>query len=331
MEDQTTQNGLEPRLEKQEKALEALKDVPDILKKLMDGRNFENPDPDKGKWSLGLSEDEDDDVNKLIGTDISKDDESEKEIEILLDDVEKGTEPGPEIALNVAQSFLKTVARPLSKESRSKLRDSIKTPSNCKEFATPKVNNEIWKIIPSHARLNDVKQQQTQQALGTGISAMAMITNLILSKKSEIPKEIVSSVVRIAMDAGNILGDQTQQINIARRMDMKKYLNPEYGGICSSEVPQSEWLFGNDLNESLKSSKATSSLMRNTAVQGNRFHPYKLNNSRTNFNSQRSLNFSRPFRHHRGSGQFRPYNNRPNYSGQNQLLWKSQQSQRGGK
>lgn len=77
MEDQTTQNGLEPRLEKQEKALEALKDVPDILKKLMDGRNFENPDPDKGKWSLGLSEDEDDDVNKLIGTDISKDDGKE--------------------------------------------------------------------------------------------------------------------------------------------------------------------------------------------------------------------------------------------------------------
>lgn len=77
------------------------------------------------------------------------------QIEELLADIEKGADLGPEISQNVAESFLKTISRQLSKESKAKLRETLKTPSNCKQFSPPKINNEIWKIIPSQARLQD--------------------------------------------------------------------------------------------------------------------------------------------------------------------------------
>lgn len=74
-------------------------------------------------------------------------DPHEKEVEELLNDIEMGSDLGPEVSQNVAASFIKTVTRPLSKESKSKLRENIKTRSNCKEFVPPKINNEIMKLF----------------------------------------------------------------------------------------------------------------------------------------------------------------------------------------
>ncbi|OXA46376.1 hypothetical protein Fcan01_18896 [Folsomia candida] len=151
-------------------------------------------------------------------------------------------------------------------------------------------------------------QQQSQQALSVGLSALSIITSQVLIRKSEIPNEVVSSIVKLAIDAANVLGDQSQQVNSNRKMDLKRYLNPDYAGICTSQVPQSEWLFGSELSESLKESKTTSSLMRNTSVRGgDRFHPYnRPGTSRQNYSS---LNYQRPFRPRfqpRGNGQYRP-------------------------
>jgi hypothetical protein len=38
------------------------------------------------------------------------------------------------------------------------------------------------------------------------------------------------------MDGANIMGDQFQGITMNRRMEIKKYLNPDYAGICSAQV-----------------------------------------------------------------------------------------------
>lgn len=150
------------------------------------------------------------------------------QIEELLADIEKGADLGPEISQNVAESFLKTISRQLSKESKAKLRETLKTPLNCKQFSPPKISNEIWKIIPSQARLQDVKQQQSQQALSVGLSALSIITSQVLIRKSQIPNEVVSSIVKLAIDAANVLGDQSQQVNSNRKMDLKRYLNPDF-------------------------------------------------------------------------------------------------------
>ncbi|OXA40087.1 hypothetical protein Fcan01_25114 [Folsomia candida] len=159
------------------------------------------------------------------------------------------------------------------------------------------------------AKILDIKQQQIQQSLTLGLSSLALITNTIVNSKESIPKEVLSSVVKQAMDGANILGDHFQAISSRRRFEMKRHLNPEYGGICSQQFPSSEWLFGTDLAESLKSTKATSTLMRSTMNRGGRYHPYSQ--PRPTYQSQNqsrpSLNWGRPQQSQfRGRGEAEP-------------------------
>ncbi|OXA47011.1 hypothetical protein Fcan01_18333 [Folsomia candida] len=246
--------------------------------------------------SLGLSDDENDtdaEANKILGNG----DELNDELTDLLKDIENTTDVGPNLLPNVSSGFAKTAARPLTKESKATLSAKIKVPEN------------------SQAKILDIKQQQIQQSLTLGLSSLALITNTIVNSKESIPKEVLSSVVKQAMDGANILGDQFQAMSSRRRFEMKRHLNPEYGGICSKQFPSSEWLFGTDLAESLKSTKATSTLMRSTMNRGGCYHPYSQ--PRPTYQSQNqsrpSLNWGRPQQSQfRRSGQNQPrFSQRP--------------------
>lgn len=100
----------------------------------------------------------------------------------------------------------------------------------------PKVNNELWRTLPSHARLNDLRNQQLQQSIGMGLSVFATMASSVLSASDIVPKEIRTSLLRSATDGANLLGDQFQSLSTRRRMDLKKFMNPEFAGICSAEV-----------------------------------------------------------------------------------------------
>ncbi|CAL8139262.1 unnamed protein product [Orchesella dallaii] len=76
-----------------------------------------------------------------------------------------------------------------------------------------------------------------------------------------------------------------------RKLEVRKYINPEFSGICSKETKASEWLFGSDLNETLKESKTTASVMRATLTRGHRPAPYPSVGSFRR--AQSSLNFHR--------------------------------------
>lgn len=208
---------------------------------------------------------------------------------------------------NVGIGFLKTVSRPLTKESKTSLKEKIKIPENCKEFLVPKVNPEIWKLLPSMAKIQDIKQQQMQEVLSLSLASLTSIANTVATNKDKVPKEVVSSVIKQSLDNANILGDQFQAINSQRRWNMKRHLNPEYVGICSGQFSSSEWLFGSDLAESLKSSKATASLMRNTMPRNQRFQPYSRPRpqQQQTFSQSPSLNWRGPlYQQSRGSGNY---------------------------
>lgn len=163
-------------------------------------------------------------------------DEKDEQLDDLLKDISDKVEYGPPLIANVSSSFTKTVTRPLSKETKSALAERMKIPENCKEFSAPKVNSEIWRLLPSHAKISDVKHQQTQQMLGIGLSAFANMANTLAANKNNIPKELMTTLLKQAIDGANALGDQFQSISTRRRHEMKKFLNPEYSGICLGQV-----------------------------------------------------------------------------------------------
>jgi hypothetical protein len=98
------------------------------------------------------------------------------------------------------------------------------------------MNLEIWRTLPSHARLTDVKHQQNQQVLSYGLITLARIADGLVTRKSELSKDLTSTLMKQAIEGANLIGDQFQSINTSRRMEVKRYINPEYANICSAQV-----------------------------------------------------------------------------------------------
>ncbi len=151
-------------------------------------------------------------------------------------DVEKSIEFGPDLNPAVAEGFVKTMTRPLSKETSESLKNKFKIPNNCKPFVIPKMNQEIWTHLPTTARLNDLNFQQVQQTLGFGVNALAQIANIVAISGSQIPKEVKSTILKMSIDSGNLLGDQIQSFSRKRRLEVKKHINADYHGICNAQV-----------------------------------------------------------------------------------------------
>lgn len=204
----------------------------------------------------------------------------------------------------MADAFNKTGTRKLSKETEDKLKQNIKVPDNCRSFKVPKVNPEIWQNLKTRPRVADLKLQQIQAGLSISLTVLASLSDKIAKAAASklVPKEVASDLLKAGLDGANLIGHQMQEITSRRRQEIKPYLNPDYAGICSAQLPPSEFLFGDNLTETLKSSKAASTVIRNTTLPQNRMMPYNLNQRPSNSNYQRPsyLNYQRPFTPFRG-------------------------------
>ncbi|OXA42207.1 hypothetical protein Fcan01_23311 [Folsomia candida] len=195
-------------------------------------------------------------------SDTSADINEENDLNELLKDVEGTIEYGPEVKSQIAEGFVKTAMRPLSKDSSLNMKEKLKIPSNCKQFQVPKINAEIWNHLPTPSKMADIKYQQIQQSLTQGLVGLTRIAHEVVS--NDVPNATRTSILKIAIDTANLLGDQLQNISARRKSDVKRFINPEYSAICSTQVSGTEFLFGNDLNEALKASKAVSNVNTTT-------------------------------------------------------------------
>jgi hypothetical protein len=154
----------------------------------------------------------------------------------ILQDNESNVEYGPELLPQIAEGFSKTVLRPLTKETATKLKDQLKIPENCKGFVVPKMNPEIWSNLPTGSRVVDMHQQQIQQSLSCGLITIANIANEVAKRSNDIPQDFKKTILKLAIDGANLLGDQLQSTNMKRRSEVKKLINPEYNAICTKQV-----------------------------------------------------------------------------------------------
>ncbi len=191
-----------------------------------------------------------------------------------LKDVEETVEYGPDVATQVAQSFQRIALRPLSMETLKTIKEKVKVPANCKALLTPRMNPEIWTGIPSKARMGDLNSQQIQKTKSYGLVSLANIANLVVENSSTLNPEFVKQKLSLSLDGANLLGNGFQQIVQKRRSEVKPHLSTEYASICSAKVLDSEFLFGDNLAEALKASKATAGLVKKTFVPNPRYKPY---------------------------------------------------------
>jgi hypothetical protein len=218
----------------------------------------------------------------------------------------------------IAQSFARVPNQLLSKEVLLKFKDSYKVPENCKVIGTPKVNPEIWSSLPNLVKQADARQQFIQQHLSRAIVAQSRLAEQVVELSSSIPKKNSEAILKTVMDTASILGVAMREFNAKRKTNIRPSIQNEYTGICSSKSEVTEYLFGDNLEQSLKAVKSTSKIIKPaTSVRGGyRFQPYK-----TSFQSKflPSLNYRAPLFQQRGSGyfrgqRFRGTSWRPNYN-----------------
>jgi len=198
------------------------------------------------------------------------------DLDILLADIEKAEDYGPALSSKVAEGFMKTLERPLSKETVNSLKLKSKIPENCKIFAVPKMNSEIWTQLPAQAKISDLKNQTHLKSLSLALSSLSRIAEIAAKSSSNQSNDSSKEIIKIALDTANVLGDEFQEVCNKRRLDVRRHMNAEYSAVCSAKIPIGEYLFGSDLNEALKSSKAAAGVIRKsmTSIRPHNFKPY---------------------------------------------------------
>ena len=106
----------------------------------------------------------------------------------------------------------------------------------------PRVNQEVWKLIPDFARQADAKAQNFQQIIVKGLCPLVQALN-----KLENQPEISS----LLQDSFEILAHASMECNDKRRTDLKPHMQGAKH-LVSRNIPVTTELFGDNLEHELK-------------------------------------------------------------------------------
>lgn len=202
----------------------------------------------------------------------------------------------------VAEKFEALKCNLESKAVADALKDKLKVPLNCKFLTVPKVNPEIWNQLVAKARTNDLKYQTVQLGLSKGLVSLINTTNFLSITPNSFTKESNELMMMDIFDGASALLSAFKEMNVRRKQEIRPYLRAEYAAICSTSTDSSEYLFGDNIVETLKSTKSVSTVLKGAVVDKTerRYAPY-LRVSRG------SLNFNRSLQRGRGSARFRSH------------------------
>ena len=182
--------------------------------------------------------------------------------------------------------------------SEEKLQELVRDnprPQNCEGLSKIKVNQLVWNIIPPHTRSADVASQNLQQSI---IKGATILTKLVdkLSANSD------TSLVESGLDVLALLGQANKQLVQRRREALKPVIQSDFGHLCSTSVPYTNMLFGDDVSknvkdiqdmERLKKMVKKSSFGPSHSHRGGRFNPYPRSRGR-GFRGRGSFRGNRP-------------------------------------
>lgn len=192
-----------------------------------------------------------------------------------------------------------------AKNSKEGMKSKLRIPENCQSLGVPKVNPEIWSLLPSNLRQKDFSLQQFHQTLSTASVSVAKIADVLFTTKDQISQPLREFLLSSTMEAAAVLAQASEEMNKKRKNEIKPALNKEFIGICANSTTKGGLLFGDNFPELLRSSKATSQVVKNVVRIGSgqkRFHPYGRFSQ-----TQSALNWRAP--PHQARGGF----NRPTY------------------
>lgn len=127
---------------------------------------------------------------------------------------------------------------------------NITRPENCTMLTKTRVNQLIWDLLSDYTRQEENRIQYRQ---GLMIKAAILITKLVNKleecKKKESTDFPVQELMDLATDSLGLLGHCNRATNLSRRDLHKPDLSYDYYHLCSSSVPFTEYLYGDDISK----------------------------------------------------------------------------------
>lgn len=124
---------------------------------------------------------------------------------------------------------------------------------NCTNMKAPVLNPEIKSALSENIVKRDLYSEQKQNQMSSCISAIGKALNLALSPTNNIPQDIIKTL----SDAGRLLCDTHYRESLSRRFAIVNSLSKQKREIIKNTKIEDQ-LFGSNLSEHLKSSKAIS-------------------------------------------------------------------------
>ncbi|XP_041983908.1 uncharacterized protein LOC121736647 [Aricia agestis] len=173
-------------------------------------------------------------------------------LEILGEDPTSVKSFGDNLHKDIAPRWKHILLNGLSKENRSELLKTYLVPENCTYLKAPKLNLEIKAALTEMNNKKDMYSQSKQNQLGSGLAALGKALNLVLSKTAD-----VNGLIKPLSDAAKLFCDYYFKESQSRRFAAMNTLNKQTKDVIKN-TKIDDFLFGCELAEQLKSSKAIS-------------------------------------------------------------------------
>ena len=186
-------------------------------------------------------------------------------------------------------NFLQTLmSSRLDNKKRESLCEKHIIPENTRLLDVPKVNEEIWRVLSLDARSKDVKLQKVQSNCLRAIVPVVRAIDHLVKNQSQTDQVCIVTLLVYSLA---LISCASSDMNSWRRDSMKKELNHEYTALCSQQNPVTEYLFGDNITEQLKTITETNKIGLKVRPQ-KQFSQHRFNPMTKG--SQRPFLFNRP-------------------------------------
>jgi hypothetical protein len=206
-------------------------------------------------------------------------------IDELFSPLNQVPEYGVALSSKVAENFKNLTSSECDKEVLEKMKNEYKIPENGKSLGVPRVNPELWQALTPKDKSMDGKIQYLQQHLSRALIAQGRLADgvLKLAQDKKLNKEDLKILFTPLLDSASNIGWAQKDLNNQRRMNLRAS-HPAISSIATSSTPVTEFLFGDNFDQDLRSAQASARLVRGgTRGVSQRYHPYN-----------RPVRFSRP-------------------------------------
>ena len=156
----------------------------------------------------------------------------------------------------ISSEVLKTMTKGKMDENEIKEKcEKHKRPSSVEQPVVPKVNPKILGILDHSTKTADLKLQRKQKMLIKAVHALAYSCNTCVGSESQEMKNLVKNL----SDAVSLNLKVVHEISLERRSRIltSPNINKKYRKL-STDLPVTDFLFGNDLKSVLSSVDSTS-------------------------------------------------------------------------